>query len=296
MPELPEVETIARCLARRVRGRMIRDVRIYWSRTVAAPSPARFRSAVRGARIARVFRRGKHLAFEIERGRETAGFLVSHLRMSGCWLVSRDPPDAGLHVRALFELDGGLLSFVDPRKFGRLWHVSRLETLFARLGPEPLGREFTIDWLARALRARKRRLKPLLLDQTFIAGLGNIYVDESLHNARLHPLMRADRTSVVQAHRLHGAIRRTLRNAIRRDGSSFDVFYRTPEGRPGRFQSRFRVYGRAGEPCPRCGVAVRRIVVAQRGTHVCPRCQPSPRGIPAMRPFGAIVDTRGRRS
>jgi formamidopyrimidine-DNA glycosylase len=233
---------------------------------------------VRGARVVAVSRRGKHLVMELARGRESAGFLVSHLRMSGCWIESHAARDAGRHARARFDLDdGGRLLFVDPRKFGRLWHVTRLDALFARLGPEPLAREFTADWLARALRARQRRLKPLLLDQTFIAGLGNIYVDESLHRARLHPLMRADRASRAQARRLHGAVQRTLRAAIRREGSSFDVFYRTPEGAPGRFQSRFRVYDRAGEPCPCCSATIRRIVVAQRGTHVCPRCQRPPR-------------------
>jgi formamidopyrimidine-DNA glycosylase len=278
MPELPEVETISRCLTRCLNGRTIREVRVYWARTVAAPSAALFRRAVRGARVVGVSRRGKHLVFNLERGREPAGFLVSHLRMSGRWMMSRAAREVDQHARARFDLDdGGRLLFIDPRKFGRLWHVKRLDALFAPLGPEPLGREFTSEWLARALRSKKRRLKPLLLDQTFVAGLGNIYVDESLHSARLHPLMRADRVSSAQARRIHGAIQRTLRAAIRREGSSFDLFYRTPEGRPGRFQSRFRVYDRAGQQCSCCGAVIRRIVVAQRGTHLCPRCQRPPR-------------------
>jgi formamidopyrimidine-DNA glycosylase len=167
--------------------------------------------------------------------------------------------------------------FIDPRKFGRLRHTTELEAALPELGPEPLGSEFTPEWLAGALRGRARRLKPLLLDQAFLAGLGNIYVDEVLHLSRLHPLRHAAGLRRPAAERLHGAIQSTLAAAIAREGSSFDAFYRTPEGRPGSYQDQFRVYGRTGRPCPTCGTAVARLVVGQRGTHVCPRCQPRPR-------------------
>ncbi len=172
-------------------------------------------------------------------------------------------------------LDAGkVLRFVDPRKFGRVRYARDPATVLADLGPEPLGPEFTGEWLAGALRARRRLLKPLLLDQTFVAGLGNIYVDESLHRAGLHPLARSERVTPAQATELRSAIRAVLSAAIAREGSSFDVFYRTPEGRPGGFQDEFRVYGRAGEPCFVCEEPIRYLVVGQRGTHVCPRCQP----------------------
>jgi formamidopyrimidine-DNA glycosylase len=154
-----------------------------------------------------------------------------------------------------------------------VWLTRTLERVLGRLGPEPLAPQFSTAWLRRELRARARQLKPLLLDQHFLAGLGNIYVDEALHAARLHPQLRCDRVSAPAARRLRDAIRRVLRAAIRREGSSFDAFYRTPEGRAGRYQTRFRVYGRAGQPCLACGAAIVRLVVGQRGTHICPRCQ-----------------------
>jgi formamidopyrimidine-DNA glycosylase len=180
-------------------------------------------------------------------------------------------------VRASFELDdGSRLLFADVRKFGRLALVRRLGEILPPLGPEPLSPGLDAAWMAAALAARRRLLKPLLLDQSFVAGLGNIYVDEALHRAGLHPLTPSDRVSADAARRLVRAIRAVLRRAIERDGSSFDAFYRTPEGQPGRFQDVFRVYGRAGRPCRACGAPIRRIVVAQRGTHLCPRCQAAP--------------------
>jgi formamidopyrimidine-DNA glycosylase len=160
------------------------------------------------------------------------------------------------------------------RKFGRFTFERDPESLFTELGPEPLGETFTPEWLFASLRARKRTLKPLLLDQTFLAGLGNIYVDESLFAAGLHPLARSQRVDRAGAARLHDAIRTTLAAAIEREGSSFDAFYRTPEGQPGQYQHQFRVYGRDGKPCLSCAAPIARIVVGQRGTHFCRACQP----------------------
>jgi formamidopyrimidine-DNA glycosylase len=170
--------------------------------------------------------------------------------------------------------DGQALVFADVRKFGRLELVPESGEPFGHLGPEPLERGFTASCLRAALAARRRALKPLLLDQAVVAGLGNIYVDESLHRAGLHPLERSDRVTADGARRLRAAIRSVLSTAIRREGSSFDTFYRTPEGQPGRYQERFRVYGREGLPCRTCRTAIVRTVVGQRGTHHCPRCQP----------------------
>jgi formamidopyrimidine-DNA glycosylase len=185
----------------------------------------------------------------------------------------------------ILALDRGQrLVFSDVRKFGRLALVERVEQATGALGPEPL--DVQGDWLHAALRARRRRLKPLLLDQAFLAGLGNIYVDESLHRAGLHPLRSSASVTPGQAAALAAAIRETLAHAIAADGSSFDTVYRTPEGRPGAFQDQFAVYGRGGEPCRTCGARIRRLVVGQRGTHVCPRCQPAPRGRAAARSRG----------
>jgi formamidopyrimidine-DNA glycosylase len=163
------------------------------------------------------------------------------------------------------------------RKFGRVRFARDPADVLSGLGPEPLGDDFTAEAFHRALRERRRMLKPLLLDQSFVAGLGNIYVDEALFRARLHPLRRSDRLTRAAARALHGEIRATLAEAIEREGSSFDAFYRTPEGRPGSYQHEFRVYGREGRPCLVCGRPIQRIVVAQRGTHICKRCQPAPR-------------------
>ena len=179
-------------------------------------------------------------------------------------------------VRLLLD-DGRAFVFDDVRKFGRLVYAADPDRLLSRLGPEPLEPGFTGPWLHAALHGRRRLLKPLLLDQAFLAGLGNIYVDESLFAAGLHPLCSSVRVPAAKAEALCAAIRDILGRAVAREGSSFDSFYRTPEGRPGGFQDEFQVYDRAGEPCRRCGTPIRRIVVGQRGTHLCPRCQPRTR-------------------
>ncbi len=278
MPELPEVETVVRLVRPKLVGRTIEGVDVAWERTLGGASEGAFRRAVVGARVASAWRRAKYLVFDLERDGETTGWLVGHLRMTGRMHVERNGWDPGPYARVALRLDRGrTLHFVDVRKFGRLQFVDDLAAVFGDLGPEPLGEEFTAEWLTAALRARRRVLKPLLLDQTFLAGLGNIYVDEALHEARLHPLRVAATVRREQAERLHGAIRRTLEAAIEREGSSFDTFYRTPEGQPGSYQHQFRVYGRTGLPCPVCARPIRRLVVGQRGTHVCLACQPRPR-------------------
>ncbi len=279
MPELPEVETVARLIRPRIEGRSIVGVRASWARTLGGMSVRAFGARVRGATVAQVWRRGKFIVFDLARAGELAGWLVGHLRMTGRYHVEDGGWDPGPHGRVRLDLDDGrAFHFIDPRKFGRLVFTTGLGELFAKLGPEPLGPEFTQEWLRAALGARRRMLKPLLLDQTFVVGLGNIYVDEALHLAHLHPRRRCDRLRPPDSRRLHAAIRATLAEAIEREGSSFDTFYRTPEGRPGSYQHQFRVYGRAGQPCPECGSPVRRIVVGQRGTHLCRGCQRAPRG------------------
>jgi formamidopyrimidine-DNA glycosylase len=270
MPELPEVETIARLIRPRLEGRRIEGCEVRWTRTLGGLSRPAFAKAVVGARTSRIWRRGKYLVIDLE----DRGALVGHLRMTGRVHVEPAGFDPGPYLKVKLALDDGTsLFFIDVRKFARLRFTMEPARLLGDLGPEPLSDEFTPAWLAESLRSRRRSLKPLLLDQTFVAGIGNIYADESLFRAGLHPLARSNRVGPERSAILCAEIRATLREAIEREGSSFDAFYRTPEGNPGGYQDEFKVYGRAGEPCRRCAGPVVRIVVGQRGTHLCPRCQ-----------------------
>ncbi len=264
MPELPEVETFARQLKPALIGRMIIDADLRWNRTLATPSPKKFKAQIPGQMIHDMGRRAKYLLIQL-----TDFTLIIHLRMSGD-LVLRDSTSApAKHDRLLLKLSGNQsLAFNDTRKFGRVWLTDRPEEVLGKLGPEPFGKAFTPQWLHAALQNKKRQLKPLLLDQTFIAGLGNIYTDEALHIAKLHPLAASDSVSLQQARALHEAIRVVLKEGIKRNGASIDWVYRG-----GQFQNYFRVYDQEGKPCPVCGTEIQKITVGQRGTHFCPHCQ-----------------------
>jgi len=264
MPELPEVETLVRTLRPALIGKRILSADLRWKRTLAAPSPAKFKQQVCGQEIQELSRRAKFLDIHL-----ATFHLVFHLRMSGDLLVVLGGYQPAKHDRLILKLtDDTSLVFNDARKFGRVWLVNDPAQLFRDLGPEPLSDEFTLAWLQAALQVHHRQLKPLLLDQTFIAGLGNIYVDEALHMAKLHPLTRSDSVNMQQAQSLWAAIREVLEEGVRRNGASIDWVYRG-----GEFQDHFRVYGRAGQPCPVCGTKIERILVGQRGTHFCPHCQ-----------------------
>ncbi|MBU0639550.1 MAG: DNA-formamidopyrimidine glycosylase [Planctomycetes bacterium] len=268
MPELPEVETIVRNYRPRLEGRRIVGFRSRW-RKQACPSAPQVRDSILGRTITRIGRRGKHIVFHLHDG----GFLLVHLRMSGRFEWADANSAAPRHVRATWDLDdGSRLLFCDARKFGRLIYTRDLAAATAKLGHEPLERLFTAALLERELHSRSRQLKPLLLDQSVIVGLGNIYVDESLFRAGLHPQARSDELSKAQIQRLHRAIRNVLREGIRHQGTSFDWAY--PGGG---MQERLRVYGRTSEPCRRCGTPIAALRVAQRGTHICPTCQPPAR-------------------
>ena len=270
MPELPEVETIRRGLQNGAGGQpsllgmRIVQTHLFWQRTLAEPAEAVFDRRISGQAVRAVERRGKYLILKLE-----PDYLLFHLRMSGDLRV--EPLDQPLqpHDRLALDFEGGWrLAFNDTRKFGRAWLVDDPQTVLSDLGPEPLGTEFTPEWLAAALQSRHRQLKPLLLDQSFIAGLGNIYTDEALHRARLHPCTPADQVSAEEASRLWESIRGVLSEGIQRQGASIDWVYRG-----GDFQNYFRVYQRSGQPCPACGTPIERLVVGQRGTHICPQCQ-----------------------
>ena len=259
------METIARTLRPHLVGQTILQADLRWARTLATPSPRKFREQVRGQEILSVSRRAKFLNLQLS----TFNLLV-HLRMSGDLFIKGTDAAPEKHDRLRLWLSNDtILVFNDTRKFGRVWLTDDPESVIGRLGPEPLSGEFTAGWLYENLHRRHRQLKPLLLDQTFLAGLGNIYTDESLHRARLHPLAASDSVKRNQVERLHEAIRAVLAEGIRRNGASVDWVYRG-----GEFQNYFRVYGREGQPCPICGKKIQRLVVGQRGTHICPKCQP----------------------
>ncbi len=273
MPELPEVETVVRELRPHIEGCIVRAVCVDWPRAIAAPEkdiPC-FVAGLIGRRWARVWRRGKFIIVDLDNSMH----LIVHLRMSGRLLLK--PLGEVRHLRAGFCFDGGLtLYFYDPRRFGRLWLVEDVEQVVGDLGPEPLAEAFTAGVLAAMLREKRGMLKPLLLDQRFIAGLGNIYTDEALFRAGLHPQRRVDTLDEVDVVQLHGAIRAVLAQALEHHGTSFDAVFVRPEGELGRQQEGLRVYGQAGLPCAQCGTPIVRIVVGGRGTHLCPHCQPDP--------------------
>lgn len=264
MPELPEVETIVRHFAPLLAGRRIRSFSATWPRQIT-PSIPTLRKRVIGRRIVTLARRGKHILASLDD--QTA--LIWHLKMSGRFEWAADCPATPNHVRMRLGLSGGHdLLFCDARKFGRLRHAKDPAAALAHLGPEPLAVDFTGARLHAMLRARSRRLKPLLLDQAFLAGLGNIYTDESLFAARLHPLRRSSTLSRAESNKLHRAIRAVLRRGIEYNGTSLDWIY--PGGR---MQAYLKVYGRAGQACPGCRRPIQRILVGQRSTHLCPACQ-----------------------
>jgi len=264
MPELPEVETIARKLEPELVGRTIREANLRWTRTLATPSPKKFREQIQGQKIKEVTRRAKYFILKL------SNFdLLVHLRMSGDLYVKHSTTEPDKHDRLIIKLSGNKsLVFNDTRKFGRVWLTANPEDVLGKLGPEPLSNNFTPQWLYTSLRQKHRHLKPLLLDQTFLAGLGNIYTDEALHIAKLHPLRASDSVTEDQARVLYEAIRKVLKEGIKRNGASIDWVYRG-----GEFQNYFRVYDREGEPCNVCGTQIQKLVVGQRGTHICPHCQ-----------------------
>ncbi|MEW6085884.1 MAG: bifunctional DNA-formamidopyrimidine glycosylase/DNA-(apurinic or apyrimidinic site) lyase [Chloroflexota bacterium] len=264
MPELPEVESIARKLRPDLVGRKILSADLRWSRTLAAPSPKKFKEQIQGQKILDVGRRAKYLIFRL-----SSFHLLIHLRMSGDLHIKGSTNEPEKHDRLIIKLSGNKsLTFNDTRKFGRVWLVADPAEIFSVLGPEPLSKDFTPHWLHSALHNKQRQLKPLLLDQTFLAGLGNIYTDEALNIAKLHPLRESSSVTARQAEALHDAIQTVLKEGIRRNGASIDWVYRG-----GEFQNYFRAYDRAGKPCLNCGTKIKRITVSQRGTHYCPRCQ-----------------------
>ncbi|MBV8947115.1 MAG: bifunctional DNA-formamidopyrimidine glycosylase/DNA-(apurinic or apyrimidinic site) lyase [Solirubrobacterales bacterium] len=282
MPELPEVETIRRQLAPHLEGRTIVEAQILDPRWTRPEAPATVEAELRGARVERVNRAGKYLAWSLSGTR----YLLMHLRMTGTLLF--DPVAPPPQTRVLFGLDDGhRLVYVDPRRFGtgHLLHgeAARDDYLGARIGIEPLTPEFTAQHLRSLGQGRTAPVKAFVLDQQRIAGVGNIYADEALFRAGIHPLRPAGRLTAADWGRLRDGIEAALSAGIEAKGASIDDF-RHLDGARGSFQDLFLVHRRAGQACPRCGGTIRKIVVSGRGTYVCERCQPRPRRRAAASP------------
>jgi formamidopyrimidine-DNA glycosylase len=272
MPELPEVETAVRDLRPHLVGRTIVGATVRWKRTIAIPSAAEFVKQIRGYKITALTRRGKHLVFHLRSKSRERKYLLVHLRMTGGFRIDRQNDSRDKHMHVCFQLDNGrVLRFRDTRKFGRMWLVDDPNQVVGKLGPEPL--DISLRDFHRLFGKRRGNLKPLLLNQTFIAGIGNIYADESLWYARLHPLRQAESLSKEERAQLYRAIRQVLTRAIAGGGTSIDVMYKRINGMSGRFVDSLRVFDQEKRPCRRCGTVILKTVVGQRGTHFCPTCQ-----------------------
>jgi formamidopyrimidine-DNA glycosylase len=274
MPELPEVETVVRDLyTAGLIGRTIRAITLRWHRTLDRPSIEEARLRLVGESIVGLGRRGKYILIHLSNG-ET---LIVHLRMTGQLDVQRaDSPLDPHHHMTLTLDDGSELRFRDTRKFGRFYLVADPAEVIGGLGPEPIDGDFTLEMLKARLTNRHRQLKPLLLDQSFVAGLGNIYVDEALWRAKLHPERTSDSLSEAELEALYEAMRTVLEIGIRNSGTSLgegSTNYLSVAGRRGENKENLQVFRRTGLPCPRCGTPIQRLVVGQRATHICPVCQ-----------------------
>lgn len=272
MPELPEVEHAARSLGAQIVGcRIMAVTRLDWPRMVETPTPEEFVARLAGRTVQQVGRRAKWIVAELDAGL----VLALHLRMSGYLAVYGPDVEPDRYTHLVLQLDDARqVFFHDTRKFGRarLLDAPGLRLLDAAHGVEPLSDAFTPVLLGNLLRSRRRQLKPLLLDQRLIAGIGNIYADEALWLAQLHPLQVSDRLTDDDVVRLHAAIRTALQAGLQNGGSTLRD-YRNAYGMSGENQEHFYAYGQTGAPCTRCGTLIERLVVGQRGTHICPTCQ-----------------------
>jgi formamidopyrimidine-DNA glycosylase len=261
MPELPEVETVVRSLRPSIVGRRIMNAELTGLRVIVG-SARKTAEALAGRKIVSIERHGKFIAIRLDRG-----YLVVHLGMTGRLLI-----DGALSkwTHAIFTLDRGTLLYEDPRQFGRIEYGDELPARVAALGPEPL--EVTLEEFKRRLKLRRSPVKAVLLNQAVVRGVGNIYADEALFRAGVHPKRVAASLRADRVERIYDAMREVLTEAIESRGSSISN-YVDAEGRRGSFQAAHRVYQRTGEPCVNCGTPIKRILVGQRGTHYCPRCQ-----------------------
>lgn len=273
MPELPEVETIRKTLSELVVGKTIDTVSVFWPKMIKQPVEVdQFKDALKGQTILEVGRRGKFLIFY------TSDYaLISHLRMEGKYGVFEKGTETSKHTHVIFHfIDDAELRYNDVRKFGTM-HLYLKGTEFTQpplidLGPEPFSELFTEEFLAEKLKKTNRKIKPALLDQTILVGLGNIYVDEALFRAKIHPERLASQLTGEEITKLHKEIKDTLREAVEKGGSTIRSYVNS-QGQIGMFQLQLFAYGKKGEPCAHCGNPLEKTVVGGRGTHFCPSCQ-----------------------
>lgn len=273
LPELPEVETIKRTLQPRLIGRRFAGAQVLLPKIIRTPDPDQFKETINGKKILSLDRRGKYLLGQLSEGL----VFVVHLRMTGSLMYCRPDTPLARHTHVVLPLDNGdQLRFTDLRQFGRIWLLpeTSLKNLsgYQNLGVEPLETAFTVSYLKKLLKGRHRQIKPLLLDQTLIAGLGNIYTDEALHRAQINPEHPAGTLSPQEITRLHQAVRTVLQEGIEYRGTTVRD-YLDGNGRPGGYQELLRVYNREGQPCRRCGQAITRKKISGRSAYFCPACQ-----------------------
>lgn len=269
MPELPEVETVVRSLREDVIGRKILDIKNSWPNHLASVDLVEMRKRVIGSEITGINRRGKYIVFDLD----SPDTMIIHLKMTGQLLLQPATSAEGDHVHTTFLLSGDdELRFRDVRKFGRVYLTQKPVEILGQLGPEPLSESFTPRLLNEMLLGRRRVLKPLLLDQHFISGIGNIYADESLFHAKLAPNRLSNTISEDESRQLYSSIRKTLQFAVDRGGATISD-YRQPDGSEGEMQNSFKVYGKAGDPCRRCDGIIERIILGGRSTFFCASCQ-----------------------
>jgi len=269
MPELPEVETIKNELAPHIIGRGISGVSLIFEGIIRQPSVEEFHSRLIGQKITGVARRGKYLILDLTSGEA----LIIHLKMTGSLLVKPTSAEADRFIRAILYLDNEIgIYFRDPRKLGRMWLVEDKNSIVGKLGPEPLEADFSHQILAQRLSKRTAPIKAVLCDQSLVAGIGNMYADEALFGARIHPLRTGKSLSPEEVEHLHSAIQQVLWSAINNKGASVDSYLR-PSGEVGTAHFQFQVAHRGGQSCPVCGTPIQRISIRNRGSYFCPQCQ-----------------------
>lgn len=277
MPELPEVATVVRDLNKSgLIGSTITKTQVYWPRTIECPSAKVFCKQVQGLHVTSVHRRAKYIVMTLSNEYS----LITHLRMTGRFYFKDAAEKRQKHEHVIFTLKNGQsLRFYDTRKFGRLSFVEDAQTKLGRLGPEPLTKDFALTQFKKSLLTKSRQIKPLLLDQTFVAGIGNIYADEALWLAKIHPASKSDALTPINIKNLHSSIIEVLKKGIRNCGTSLgksSTNYYSASGKQGSNQEDLNVFRRTGLPCLRCKQIIQRMLVAQRSSHICPKCQKHP--------------------
>ena len=267
MPELPEVETVSKSIEKHLIDERFDELCVLWPKVLHNFSKQDFELRIRNKKIIKVYRRAKFIIISFE-----SSILAIHLRMTGKLYVIPDVREIGKHISAFLKFSNKYLIFEDVRKFGRFYFYNNIEELNCKLGIEPLTEDFSTKWLAANLVKKNRQIKPLLLDQTFISGLGNIYTDEALWRSKIHPLSKSDSIPLSKVKKLSMSIKKVLSDSIRVGGTTirdytYDYSY------VGNYALSLKVYGKKDKPCKRCNAIIKKQFVGQRGTYICPQCQ-----------------------